>query len=98
MDKKIEGFGVIDRVISAGPEPVFQADGYRIQITSSTATKFASGLKSLADIGTNTWLHYEGRRDGSGALLATQVSFVKARQFKVKPPEPDTLPAELRPD
>ena len=94
LDKKIEGFGVIDRVVSSGPDTVFQADGYHIRIASTTVTKFASGLKTLADVGTNTWLHYEGRRAQGGELLASQVSFVKARQFKVKPPEPDTLPTQ----
>jgi len=93
-NKKIQGFGVIDRVIAVGPEPVFQADGYRIRIASSAVTKFGSGLKTLADVGTNTWLNYEGRRGAGGVLLATQVTFVKARQFKVKPPKPDTLPTQ----
>jgi hypothetical protein len=93
-DKKIEGFGVIDRVISGGPEPVFQADGYHIRIASTTVAKFAPGLKTLADVGTNTWLHYEGSRGHGGVVLATQVSFVKAKQFKVRPPEPGTLPAQ----
>jgi hypothetical protein len=93
-DKKIEGFGVIDRVISTGPEPVFQADGYHIRIASTTVTKFASGLKTLTDVGTNTWLHYEGRPGQGGELVATEVSFVNARQFKVRPSAPDTLPTQ----
>lgn len=93
-NRKIEGFGVIDRVITAGPEPVFQADGYRIRIASTTVTKFGSGLKSLTDVGTNTWLRYEGRRGQGGVLVAAQVTFVKARQLKVKPAVPDTLPTQ----
>jgi hypothetical protein len=93
-NRQIEGFGVIDRVITDGPAPIFQADGYRIRIASTTVTKFASGLKTLADVGTNTWLRYAGRRGPGGVLLATQVTFIKARQFKVKPPEPDPLPTE----
>ena len=91
-NRKIEGFGVIDRVISGGPEPLFQADGYRIRISSTTIAKFGSGLTTLADVGTNTWLSYEGRRGAGGVLLVTRVSFAKARQLKVKPPEPDPLP------
>ena len=93
-NKQIEGFGVIDRVIEAGPEPIFQADGYRIRIASTTVTKFASGPKTLADVGTNTWLRYEGRRGPGGVLLATHVTFMKARQSKVAPPEPDPLPTQ----
>lgn len=84
-DKRIEGFGVIDKVISTGPVPVFQADGYRIRITSDTATAFGSGLKTLPDVGTNTWIKYEGKRDNSGVLVATQAKFVSARNGKIKP-------------
>jgi len=93
-NKQIEGFGVIDRIILAGSEPIFQADGYRIRIASTTVTKFASGLKTLADVSTNTWLRYEGRRGPGGVLLASQVTFMRARQFKVMPPEPDPLPTQ----
>jgi hypothetical protein len=93
-NKQIEGFGVIDRVIEAGPEPTFQADGYRIRIASATVIKFASGPKTLADVGTNTWLRYEGRRGSGGVLLATQVTFMKGLKFKVTPPEPDALPTQ----
>jgi len=93
-NRKIEGFGVIDRVIAAGPELVFQSDGYRIRIAPATVTKFGAGLTSLADVGAGTWLRYEGRRGDRGVLLASAVTFAKARQIKVKPAEPDTLPTE----
>jgi hypothetical protein len=83
-DKSIRGFGVIDKVITAGPELVFQADGYRIRIVASTEVTFSDELKSLADVGTNTWVSYEGKRDATGALVATQAKFIKARQGKIK--------------
>lgn len=94
QDKKIEGFGVIDRVVSADAEPVFQADGYRIRIVSTTATKFGSGLKTLADVGTNTWVGYEGRRLQGNEILASRVAFVKARKLKLVPQEPYVMPTE----
>jgi hypothetical protein len=94
-NKKAEGFGVIDRVISSGSEPVFQADGYRIRIASATVTKFAGGLKGLAEVGPNTWVKYEGKRDKAGLLVATKITFVPARRGKVKPPpHPAALPGE----
>ena len=85
-NKKVEGFGVIDWVISTGPEPVFRADGYRIRITSATETKFAGGLNSLADVGTNTWVKYQGRRDKAGMLVATKAAFVSAKTWRRQRP------------
>lgn len=94
QDKKIQGFGVIDKVIAAGPEPVFQADGFRIRIGSGTAVTYGGDLKTLVDVGTNTWVKYEGKRDASGVLVATRARFVRARQGKVKPALPDSLPTQ----
>ncbi len=79
----LAGFGVIDKVISGGPEPVFQADGYRIQITSATKIDFSEGLKTLADVGANTWVHYKGKRDPTGLLVASKVEFFPAKKAKV---------------
>jgi hypothetical protein len=93
-NKKVEGFGVIDKVIATGPEPVFRADGYRIRIASTTDIKFAGGLSSPSEAGTNTWIRYEGRRGPDGILQASQVTFATARQTKVKPPKPDSLPTQ----
>ena len=78
-NKKVEGFGVIDKVFATGSEPVFRADGYRISIASTTEIKFAGGLTGLSEVGTNTWIRYEGRRGPGGILRATQVTFGKAR-------------------
>jgi len=95
QDKQIKGFGVIDRVIAAGPEPVFQADGYRIRIASGAVIAFSGSLKTLADVGTNTWVKYEGKRNAAGLLVATQARFVPARQGKAKPvPPPDAVPTQ----
>ena len=83
-DWKLAGMGVIDRVICEGPEPVFQADGYRIRITAATKMAFRGSLKTLADAGTNIWLRYEGVRDKNGVLVATEAEFIPAKPAKVK--------------
>jgi hypothetical protein len=83
-DKKLRGFGLIEKVITQGPEPVFQADGYRIRVTPNTVTSLPKGMKALADVVPNMWLHYEGVRDESGVLIATHANFVSARTFKLK--------------
>jgi hypothetical protein len=79
-----EGMGVIDRVVSTGAEPVFQADGYRIRITSATEISYAEGLKTLGDVGTNTWLRYEGKRDEAGVLVASKARFFPAKLILLK--------------
>jgi hypothetical protein len=79
-NKPISGVGVIDNVISSGPEMLIQADGYKIRISSATQTSFTGGLKSLADLGTNVWVHYEGHRDEAGVLDATSAKFMRTKQ------------------
>jgi hypothetical protein len=78
-DKRLAGFGVVERVLTAGAEPVFQADGYRIRIVQGTDLSFAGSLKTLADVGPNTWVYYKGKRDGEGVLVAARAKFVPAR-------------------
>jgi hypothetical protein len=93
--KRLEGFGVIEKVLASGPEPEFQADGYRIRIDAQSAAVFSGELKSLADVGPNTWVEYEGRRDAEGVLVASKATFVAARKGKVRPPpKQDALPSE----
>jgi hypothetical protein len=90
-DKNLKGFGVIEKVVLTGSEPVFQADGYRIRIASGAVTTFSGGLKMLADVGTNTWVKYEGKRSQTGELVATRAEFFPARQGKIKPILPQAI-------
>lgn len=83
-NNKLSGTGVIDKVISPWPEPVYQADGYRVRITSATEIEFAEGLKTLADVGTNNWLRYEGKRDKDGVLVAAKAKFIPGKPTKVR--------------
>lgn len=83
-DRRLSGLAVIDKVVSAGSEPVLQADGYRIRITKETAVSFLGDLKSLAEVTTNLWIEYEGKRDSDGLLLAAKVRFIPAKPAKVK--------------
>jgi hypothetical protein len=94
-DKKLAGFGVIDKVIEPGPEPLYEADGYRIRIASGTEAHFSKGLNAQADVGTNTWVKYEGKRNEAGELLATRAEFVTGRQGKIKPiVQQDSMPSQ----
>jgi len=84
-DRKLEGFGVVDKVITPDAEPVFQADGYRIHVTADTNVNFHGQLQSLTEVSTNTWVKYSGKRDNSGELIAMAVEFFPAGQVKTKP-------------
>ena len=81
-EKKLSGFGLIDKVIATGSVPIFQADGYRIRIEPGTATTYSGSLKSLVDVGPNTWVEYEGRRDKTGDLVATKAQFIPSKSNK----------------
>jgi hypothetical protein len=83
-NRKLSGLGVIDKVISTGQQTIFRADGYRIRIAPQTEVLFQGDLKTLADVGTNAWMRYEGQRDRTGDLVAASVQFLPAKPVKVK--------------
>lgn len=74
-NRKLTGLGPIGKVISSGPDPVFQADGYPIRISPSAQVGFHGAVHTLADVGPNTWLHYEARRGSDGVLVASTAVF-----------------------
>ncbi|MGB6193825.1 MAG: hypothetical protein WBF42_15255, partial [Terracidiphilus sp.] len=90
QDKELKGFGVIDRVIHAGPEPVIQADGYRIRLTADSQVSFHGNLKSIADVGMGTYVRFEGKRDDSGDVVAARAKFFSVKSG-VKKPDPGQL-------
>jgi hypothetical protein len=82
QDKEIKGFGVIEKTITNGAEPVFQSDGYRIQISSNTQVNYHGNLNSLSAISTNTWIKYTGTRGKDGEIVARKADFFPAREVK----------------
>jgi len=85
-DRTISGFGLIDKVIAAGPEPVYRLDGYRVRVAASTRTTFSGGLSTLADVGPNSWAKYEGKFDKNGVLIASQLAFYPGKAGKKSNP------------
>jgi hypothetical protein len=83
-DSSVSGFGVIDRIVSTGVEPVFHADGYTLRIVSETDLRFSGGLTALSQIGAGVWVHYEGRRNAAGEVNVTRAVFVKPKPQKRK--------------
>lgn len=87
-DRTINGFGLIDKVIADGPEPVYRLDGYRVRVAASTRTTFSGGLSTLADIRPNSWAKYEGKFDKNGVLIASQLAFYPGKAGKKSNPRP----------
>ena len=83
-DKKISAMGVVVRVVSTGAEPVFQVDGYPVRIAHNTKTIFGEGLGTMDDVGTNTWLRFQGRRGKDGVVEAAKAIFLPAKLDKTK--------------
>ena len=76
-----EGFGVIDRVLSAdtghGRQIVVRADGYPILIDGKTNSSLTAPLTSMADIGTNVWIEFKGQQQPDGHIIAAQAVFTR---------------------
>ena len=85
-DQKLSGIGVITRVVHspATSTAVYEADGYLIRITPSTKLDFLGDLDSLADVSTNTWLHFSGKRGKDGIVEATRAQFIPAKPTAFK--------------
>ena len=85
-NEKLSGIGVITRVVLS-PAPstaVYEADGYLIRISPSTQLNFLGDLDSLADISTNTWLHFSGKLGKDGILEAAKAQFIPAKPTTFK--------------
>jgi hypothetical protein len=89
-EKELKGFFVVEKVISAGAEPVYQVDGYRLRIAASTDKTFQNKLNSLADVSPGVWLRFAGNRDSSGVVVATKATFYPGKSG-VKTPDPVQL-------
>jgi len=83
----VSGAGIIDRVISAGSEPVFRADGYPFRVVSTTEVHFSGGLQSLTEVTTNIWVSFKGTRDTSGVIVAEKAEF-KNLKWPKRPADP----------
>jgi hypothetical protein len=90
-DRTVSGFGIIDRVVASGSEPVFRADGYIFRVSAVTKVRFSYGLKTLSEVGTNTLARFDGKLDGAGVVVAAKVEFAR-----LKLPKHKAEPADLQ--
>ena len=78
-EKELTGAGVIEKVMDVGAEPVFQADGYKIRITSATELSLSNKMKSISEAGPGFWIWYKGTRDAKGVLVAERARIIPAK-------------------
>ena len=72
---KVEGFALVDRVLSpvAPDTGLFRADGYMLAITPKTKLSFADGMPKQP--ATNQWVHYAGTLRPDGTAEAHSLAF-----------------------
>ena len=97
-NRKYSGIGVITRVVTSSPDPVYEADGYLIHVTASTKIEFAADLSSLSEVVPNTWIHFAGKLDGNGILDASNAHFFPSKPTKFKAIKGvEIVPVQMRP-
>jgi hypothetical protein len=84
-NRSISAAGVIDRVVTAGAEPVYRASGYRFRVTAATQVHFRKGLQTLNEVNVNMWASFEGLPDDSGTITATKADFTRLKMSARKP-------------
>lgn len=82
--RKLEGAGLVFKVIEDGPEPIYIVDGYRIRPEKSTAVSFYGGLKQLSDVGPGTLVDYAGSMAPDGTVVLTMAKFVHVEDWPRK--------------
>ncbi len=82
--RKVSGTGVIVRVIATKPETVVRADGYTLRVEPGTELRFNGGLTKLDELGTNNWVHYEGRLNDKGEVGLSYAAFAGLKLQKQK--------------
>lgn len=74
-ERQLKGFSVVEKVVSTRAEPVYQVDGYQVQIVAGTEREFKDKINSLADVHPGTWLRFSGKRDSGGIVVAERATF-----------------------
>lgn len=81
-DEQISGLGLVNSVDEVGTYRVFRSDGFTIRVSSSAETSFRGEIHSLNDVGAGTWLHYKGKLDSNGVLVASSADFMSTKPGK----------------
>ena len=78
----ISGLGPVNGVVESRGEREFRADGHTIRVPASAATSFRGDVHRLDEVGAGTWLHYKGKLDQHGVLVASSADFLSVKPGK----------------
>jgi hypothetical protein len=81
-NQQISGLGPVNALVEAGIEREFRADGFTIRVPSSAAASFRGDVHNLNEVGAGTWLHYKGKLDAHGVLVAASADFLSTKPGK----------------
>lgn len=81
-NQQISGLGPVNAVIKAENQREFRADGYTIRVPASSATSFRGNVHTIDEVGAGTWLHYKGKRDSHGVIVASSADFLSTKPGK----------------
>jgi hypothetical protein len=70
--QRVTGYAVVQRVVATSPRPVLEADGYYIAIAPRTVVKDSSSLTGKIPP-VNAWIHYGGKFDHTGFVVAHHI-------------------------
>ncbi len=77
---KVKGSALIDGIppplVGQAEGKLVRADGYLIFLDSKTAVTLTPPLVSLADVGPNVWITYQGTRRSDGVVVASSAMLV----------------------
>ena len=82
FNQQISGLGPVNAVIKDKNQREFRADGYTIRVPASAATSFRGDVHTIDEVGAGTWLHYKGKRDSHGEIVASSADFMSMKPGK----------------
>ena len=85
QDRELKGFSFIEKIILPGADPVYQVDGYQVQIAPGTDKEFRDTISSLSDVHPGTWVRFSGKRGRDGIVVAEKATFYSDKSAAKKP-------------
>jgi hypothetical protein len=73
---KVSGLGIIEKIISPLPSLVFRADGFLVRADAGAQISHRGSVKALADVTPGLWVHFTGKPDNTGTVVATDLEFL----------------------
>jgi len=80
--QEISGLGPVNSLVASDRGRLYRADGFTISVPPSAEASFRGDVHNLDEVGAGTWLHYKGKLDGHGVLVASSADFMSTKPGK----------------